>query len=130
MDTSAFLQIRLSDPGALECQRDIGLLHLPVYVTVTVIAEAHRRVLFDFGQRQADAFVTEAYSGSLLLVRPSEDDETEAIRLMRKYSDLQLTFCDGLSLAVMLRLGIPRAFTYDHRHFRAVGFIVVPPLDI
>lgn len=130
MDTSAFIAVREGDVDAVQCDQAIRQRRLPVYVTSTVLVETHRRFLFDFGQREARRFLDQAYSGAMNIVRPSDSDETEAIRLLDRYADLRMTFCDALSMAVMLRIGIARAFTSDRRHFSAALFIVVPPLDI
>jgi predicted nucleic acid-binding protein len=99
-------------------------------VTSLVIAETHRRLLFDHGYEAADRFLTAVYGAEATIVRPTEVDEHEAVRLLRKYSDLGLTLCDALTVAVMSRLGIVRVFTYDRAHFLPVGLITVPPLDI
>ena len=132
LDTSAVLELERQNREALACLHAIQFKKLPVYITSQVVTETHRRLLFDFGQNAASSFLGLVYSGSsgLNIVRPSEEDESEAIRLIRKYESLKLTLCDALSFAVMLRLGILRAFTYDRNHFWTVGFVVVPPLDI
>jgi predicted nucleic acid-binding protein len=58
-------------------------------------------------------------------VLPStRDDEIEAIRRMRKYADNEISFTDCISFAMMRRLRIRRAFTFDH-HFRDAGFQII-----
>lgn len=130
MDTSAYLGFVERRPDALACSVSLRSRRLPRYVTSPVIAETHRRLLFDYGYETADRFLMAIYGGEATIVRPAEADEDAAVRLLRKYSGLKLTFCDALTMAVMIRMSIARAFTYDHAHFRAVGLIAVPPLDI
>jgi predicted nucleic acid-binding protein len=48
----------------------------------------------------------------------------DAIRWMRKYADKEISFTDSISFAMMHRLGIRTAFTFD-RHFRDAGFQIV-----
>jgi predicted nucleic acid-binding protein len=51
-------------------------------------------------------------------VNPS--DQSEAIRILRDYSDKGWSFCDAVSLVVMRRLGLRRAASFD-QHFRQFG---------
>lgn len=130
MDTSAYVAFVERRPDALACSASLRSRRLPTYVTSPVIAETHRLLLFRYGYEAAARFLMATYGGEATIERPTEDDEDKALRLLRKYSDLGLTFCDALTIAVMIRMSIARAFTYDHAHFRAVGLITVPPLDI
>lgn len=130
MDTSAYVAFVERRPDALAFSASLWSRRFPRYVTSAVIAETHRRLLFRHGYEAADRFLMAVYAGEATIVRPTEDDEDEAVRLLRKYSDLRLTFCDALTMAVMIRMSVVLAFTYDHRHFWAVGFIAVPPLNI
>ena len=130
MDSSAYIGFVERRLDALTCSTSLRSRRFPRYVTSLVIAETHRRLLFDHGYEAADRFLAATYGGEAIVVRPTQVDEVQAVRLIRKYSDLRLTFCDAISMAVMLRLGILRAFTYDRAHFWAVGFITVPPLDL
>lgn len=63
-------------------------------------------------------------SESIEVLASTRDDEVEAIRWMRKYSDKEISFTDCISFALMRRLGIHAAFTFD-RHFRDAGFEIV-----
>ena len=131
MDTSAYVALIEQQQDAVACSASLDSRRFPRYVTSTIIAESHRRVLFKHGRQAADRFLGAVYAGgAATIVRPDANDEREAMRFIDKYSDLNLTLCDALTFSVMLRLGIKRAFTYDRRDFWAVGIIVVPPLDI
>ena len=130
MDTSAFIELRQGNQEFILCEQAIRNRRLPIYVTSTVIVETHRRFLFDFGYGAAKHFLERAYSGGFNILRPTPGDEEQAMQLLDRYADLEMTLCDAISMAVMLRIGILRAFTYDRRHFSAALFIVVPPLDM
>jgi len=43
---------------------------------------------------------------------------------MRKYADKEISFTDCVSFAIMRRVGIRTAFTFD-RHFRDAGFQII-----
>jgi predicted nucleic acid-binding protein len=130
MDTSAYVGFVERRSDALACSTSLWSRRFPRYVTSPIIAETHRRLLFKHGYQAAARFLTAVYGSDTTIVRPTEVDEDEAVRLVRKYSDLRLTLCDALTMAVMSRLRISRVFTYDHRHFLPVGLVPVPPLDI
>ena len=130
MDTSGFVALVQGQQDALLCSASLQARGFPQYVTLTVVAETHRRLLFDHGRDVALRFLADLYSGDTAVVRPEEQDERSAVGLIGKYADLRLTLCDALTCAIMFRLGIMRAFTYDHNHFHPIGFITVPPLDL
>lgn len=54
--------------------------------------------------------------------------EREAWTVLREFSDLPLSFADGVSLCLMRQEKIPHAFTFDP-HFARVGFLRIP-LDL
>jgi hypothetical protein len=77
------------------------------------------------GYRYAADRIEDLYaSESIDILASTRDDEIEAIRWMRKYSDKEISFTDCVSFAMMRRLGIRTAFTFD-RHFRDAGFQVI-----
>lgn len=130
IDSGAFLSLLnpadTNHEAAVVCLRDISKYHLPLFVSLPTICETHRRALFDFGQVVAQGFTRNLYDGTVNIIRTIESDEVEAIGLMNKYSGLQLTLTDAINMAVMLRLGIAKAFSFD-RHYLQVGFIRIPP---
>ena len=130
MDTSGYLALFERRPDALACDASLQSGHFPRYVTSAVIIEAHRRFLFDHGWQTAVGFLEDVYNGQTIIVRPDEEDERNARRLIQKYSDQDLTLCDALTFVVMFRLGIERAFTYDNNHFWTVGFVAIPPFYV
>jgi len=59
------------------------------------------------------------------LYRFSDDDEGDAIGILKRYADQCLSFHDALCAAAMKRLGIAKVFTFD-RDFDTLGFVVLP----
>jgi predicted nucleic acid-binding protein len=64
-------------------------------------------------------------SKALRYVRPEPTDEEAAWQLAQKYGDKDFSFVDCLSLAIMLRIGCTKAFTFDS-HSRQMGFEMLP----
>ncbi len=59
----------------------------------------------------------------------SRQDEAAALKLLRTHHDKSYSFCDAVSFALMERLGVRRALSFDD-HFRQYGkFEVVSSLE-
>jgi len=52
--------------------------------------------------------------------RVTEEDETEARRILETYTDKDFSYTDATSFALMRRLDFDLVFTYDH-HFKQYG---------
>lgn len=128
MDTSGYLAIEEQRPDALLCVEIMRREHIPVFVGFHVIVESHRRFLHDHGREAASRFLTEAHGDSATILRATAEHEERARSLIARYSTLSLTYCDALTQALMLDLGILRVFSYDLRDFSAVGFVTIPPI--
>ena len=81
-----------------------------------------RRAGNAFAAGRARRFLT---SDRLGVVRPELDDELSAVELFESFADQRVSFTDAVSFAVMRRLSIDRAFTFD-RHFALAGFELWP----
>ena len=96
------------------------------YTTNFVLDEAitflARRSNYQFAADRADAIY---HSQELKILRPDRDDELSALELFGKYADQSVSFTDCVSFALMDKLGIQSAFTFDN-HFRIAGFQVEP----
>jgi uncharacterized protein len=69
--------------------------------------------------------VQDLYESDRIRVLPATPgDEREALEWMRKYAEQRVSFTDCVSFAMMRRLRIRTAFTFD-RHFRIAGFDVI-----
>ena len=56
--------------------------------------------------------------------RVSLEDEIQTHAILRQFQDKNFSYTDASSFAVMERLGIRSAFTYDH-HFAQYGFAML-----
>jgi predicted nucleic acid-binding protein len=133
IDTGAFLAVtNLQDQNhheALECLVVLARHRIPLFVSLPTIYESHRRFLFDLGYPTAIAFLQEVFDGSVNIVRTVDQDETEARTLLGRYAALGLTLTDAANMAVMTRLGIAAAFSFD-ADYLAAGFIRIPPFHL
>lgn len=76
------------------------------------------------GHRAAVAFGDAMLkSGIAQMVTVGDDVRLAAFELFRKYGDKDLSFTDCTSFAIMKRLKLKTAFTFDG-HFQQVGFEV------
>ena len=60
-------------------------------------------------------------SRSFLIHSSASEDEMAGLDMMARYRGQNISLTDGISFAVMRKLGITRAFTFDH-HFLIAGF--------
>ena len=54
--------------------------------------------------------------------RVSAADELEAYKIIEKYADKRYSYTDATSFALIKRLGLDLAFTFDH-HFKQYGIL-------
>ncbi len=64
--------------------------------------------------------------GGTSLVRVTEDDFSNALKIYEQFQDKAWSFTDCTSYVIMQRLGITRAFSFD-RHFHQFGTVKVVP---
>jgi len=114
---------------AVDCLRRISEHRLPLFISLPTIYESHRRFLFSLGNRAAESMLTRVYDGTINVVRTVSDDESEARRLLGRYRDLDFTLVDAVNMAVMVRLRIAAAFSFD-RHYLQAGFVRIPPFHL
>ena len=133
IDTGALLGLAdLRDSNrqdAITCLNKIKDYHIPLFVSLPTIYESHKTFLFNLGYIAAFRFLQNIYDGSVNIIRTVEDDEREAIRLIRRYEALRITMTDAVNMAVMIRLGIAVSFSFD-RHYLQAGFIRIPPFHL
>ena len=133
VDTSALLALANHQdnyhPDALDCLNAIANQRLPLFVSTPTIYESQRRFLYDLGQTAARHFLIQIFDGSVNILRPGEQDEQEATRLLDRYGGLRLTFTDVANMALMTRFGIAAAFSFDW-HYLTTGFIRIPPFHL
>lgn len=99
----------------------------PLITTNHVLEESltllARRIGYALASDMAGRFYA---SASLDIIYTGREDELDAIRYFRKFSDHQVSFTDCISFAIMKRHHVRTAFTFD-RHFTLAGFQIVGP---
>lgn len=81
-------------------------------------------MLHKLGYVTARAFLDQIDRGSTTVIRVSSTDERRAREIISQYSDKSFSLADATSFAVMERLRISYAFTFD-RHFAQYGFVLL-----
>ena len=98
------------------------------FTTNYVLAEAHALMLRRLGRVVAARFLVDTDRGRTTVVRVRPADERRAREIIFTYTDKDFSLTDATSFAVMERLHIGTAFTFD-RHFAQFGFAVLGPDD-
>ncbi len=89
-----------------------------------VIAETHA-LLLRAGYAPAVTFLRKVAAGQMaMVIRAEADDEAAARAIIYQYTDKGYSLTDAISFAVMTRLGITRAWSYD-QHFKQHGWQVL-----
>ena len=89
--------------------------------TTYVVAETHALFLTKSGYRAATRFLGDVDRGTLSVLHPTAEDEAAARVIIYRYTDKLFSLTDAISFAVMDRLGIATAFSFD-RDFERYGF--------
>jgi predicted nucleic acid-binding protein len=91
-----------------------------------VLAETHALLLNRLSQPIATRFLREMEHSPTTLIWVTPRDIERAKAIISQYTDKDFSLTDAASFAVMERLRIPAAFTFD-RHFAQYGFSVLAP---
>jgi len=92
-----------------------------LFTTNFVLAETHALLLNRIGRDAAMRFLDTFFQSTMILVRVTEADETIAREILRATGDKEYSYTDATSFAVMDRLHIKEALTFDH-HFAQHGY--------
>jgi|SRR5437588_9371662 len=128
IDTSAYFA--LADEEDKNHQAASGKLQQLIrerasFTTTNIgIAETHTLTLKRIGYKTALEVIERIYSSQIRIYRIREADEKKALDIIRKYTDKDFPFVDALSFAVMEKLHITQAFTFD-KHFTQYGFTLL-----
>jgi uncharacterized protein len=57
------------------------------------------------------------------ILRPTKENEFNALELLKKYSDQEISFTDCISFDIIKSNRIPKAFTFD-KHFSYMGIAI------
>jgi uncharacterized protein len=129
IDSSAFYA--LIDPAdarnsaAREIAKRLAAGRWQLFTTNFIRAEAHALILNRFSHLAADRFLQQLRENSgptLIYVTKADEDQAQA--LIARYRDKDFSLTDATCFAVMERLGIPNAFTFD-QNFTQYGQAVV-----
>jgi uncharacterized protein len=131
VDTSAYFALTndhdASHQVARSLLRRLADHQTHLFTTNDVIAETHALLLNRLNRSVARAFLQQLYEHSATtIVRVSVRDEQRARQIIATYTDKDFTFTDATSFAVMERLRIRHAFTFDD-DFRQYGFTTLTP---
>ncbi len=131
IDTSAYVAlVRIADGQHQQARhimdRIVGA-RVRLFITNFVIAEIHAFLVTRSGIPLATRFVREVGQSTINVVRVGVEDEERAKEIILQYNDKDFSYTDATSFAVMDRLDIQYAFSFDH-HFRRFGFILLPDL--
>ena len=97
-----------------------------LYSTNAMLIESHALILSVMGNHVANRFLRDTMRGPTVVVRVREADEGRAREILLRYEDKAFSYNDAISFAVMERLGIDLAFTFDS-DFRQYGWAVATP---
>jgi predicted nucleic acid-binding protein len=129
IDTSAyFALVDVDDINHARANSAAGAMQGRLYTTNYILAETHALLLRRLGRAIAARFLLEADRDRTNLIRVRADDEERAREIIFAHDDKDYSLTDATSFAVMERLHIGTAFTFD-RHFAQYGFAVLGPGD-
>lgn len=97
------------------------LLFISEHVLDEVITLLGRRSGSQFAADRADQIL---HSPAIRILRCDADVERLALNYFRKFGNLQISFTDATSFALMEKRKLRRVFTFDF-HFEAAGFDVL-----
>ena len=101
--------------------------HWRLFTTNFIAAEAHALFLARRGRDTASRFLTGLeLSQGTTVVRATSADEQAARSIIARYADKEFSLTDAIMFAVMDRLGMRDAFTFD-RHFLQYGCSMLTP---
>jgi predicted nucleic acid-binding protein len=112
---------------AVKFLSELKPLRLPFYVSILIIAETYRQLIYRpyLNKEKALDFLTSIYDGTTNILYPCEQDEKQALEYIKRFRDIDLTFTDAITMAIMYRVGVRRIFCFDW-HFSLLGLQIVP----
>jgi len=110
----------LTAKAAMKSLREAGLE--PV-LTNFLVAEIYALILIRVGATMARSWLL---ANRWRVERANSADEERATAILMAHSDKDYSYTDAVSFAVMERLGISTALSFD-RHFVQYGFQVIGP---
>jgi predicted nucleic acid-binding protein len=97
-----------------------------LFTSSAVLAETHALLLNRLGRHVGLRFLNSMEDSATRVVRVTAADEEHAKQIIRTYDDKDFSFTDATSFAVMERLRISTAFSFD-RNFAQYGLLLLRP---
>lgn len=127
--TDASFWIGLRDPKdqfhgeAAKMARHLLAKRLHLVLTPLVFAEVHAQ--FSRARRSKAQVLRDCWENPIVrMEHPTVADQEQGLEILRQHQDKSYSFCDAVSFAVMLRMGIEQVVTFDD-HFRQFGQFVL-----
>ncbi len=128
VDTSAYFALLDADDANHAQARAISHRLIAegwrLFTTSFVLAETHALLLNRLSQQIATRFLRDMEHSPTTMVWVTPADVQRAKAIIYQYDDKDFSLTDAASFAVMERLRLPAAFTFD-RHFAQYGFTVL-----
>ena len=128
VDTSAYFALLDTDDANHHQARTISARLIAeswrLFTTSFVLAETHALLLNRLSQQIATRFLRDMDHSPTTLIWVTPRDVERAKAIIYQYTDKDFSLTDAASFAVMERLPIPTAFTFD-RHFAQYGLTVL-----
>ncbi|MBI4311930.1 MAG: type II toxin-antitoxin system VapC family toxin [Chloroflexi bacterium] len=102
--------------------------HWRTFTSNFVVAETHALFLARIGRQRAASFLEQINTSATLVLRVTLPDEQAATAIVLRYDDKDFSLTDATSFAIMRRLQIPSAFTFD-KNFSQYGLPVLTDAD-
>lgn len=130
IDTGAFVARYIERDqffmAATACWSEIKRASTRCITSSHVLSEAFtllaRRATYGFAADRARRLYS---SSEIDVIRAGQEDETLALMYFERHAGQRISFTDCISFALMKRIGIKSAFTFD-QDFSAAGFQVIP----
>ena len=91
-----------------------------IYVTNLIVAETVTLLRYRISLNAAISFLEALRKSGITILFMDETAYNEAIKILKKYSDKQLSFADAFSINVLSELKINYLATYDERSFKGI----------
>ena len=128
MDTSAYFALLDTDDANHQQARTLSARLIAeswrLFTTSFVLAETHALLSNRLSQQIATRFLRDMEHSPTTLLWVTPRDVERARAIIYQYDDKDFSLTDAASFAVMERLRIPAAFTFD-RHFAQYGLTVL-----
>ena len=129
VDSSAYLALLDVDDEhhreAREIIQELAQARYRQFTTNVLLIESHALILSVLGRGRAAQFLKDMEESNTVVIRARAADEERAKQILFQYTDKDFSFADCISFAVMERLALRLAFSFD-RDFAQYGFTVLP----